>query len=685
LVPDQDVIIASQQQPQTYFDEALASLRAGDFSDAASSCNLALEKFPGDANLLCLCARAELAMGQFARAREILEDVTRKHPDFAVAHDVSGDLLFAQGYVGTAVKAYEQAMRLDPTRPETLKKIEKARQLLAEAPESGASPAKESSSGRQMAFAEEMHHAEQFSKSGEKKRAEDIYRRILKRDPNHVEAARMLARIAAENSQFEDAEVFLRHALSIAPDYTRLRVDLVNVLNDLHRNEEALQHAEEVLELAPGTAESHIIHAIALGANGLHHDAIQAYEEALQISPDRPAILCSLAHHLKTVGEQDQAIARYRESIVLKPDHAQSYWSMANLKTFKFEDSEIEAMQSLLANEDLPDESRVHIHNALGLDSEARGDYDTAFNHIQQCNILRRKVEEYDPVETETRIDRNVDVFDEEFIQTNAGNGNDDSSPIFVVGLPRSGSTLIEQILASHSLVDGTHELFDLAHVARRIRERSKNKARFPDTLLNLQAKDWHAIGTDYIESTRRYRADAPYFVDKNPNNFAYIGLIKLALPNAKIINAMRHPLDSCFGSYKQLFASGQQFTYDLTEIGEYYLQYRRLLDHYHELLPGFVLDVHYEQVVADLETQVRRILDYCGLPFEESCLRFHETERAVKTASSEQVRQPIYSKSVNLWCNYERHLDELIETLEPVLAGLPAEDRPVKMRKREE
>jgi len=603
------------------------------------------------------------------------------HPDFAIAHDVSGDLLFAQGYVGAAVKAYEQALRLDPTRSQVLTKIEKARQLEAEAHDPAIAETKPSTSGRQMAFAEEMHNAEQFTKSGDSKRAEDTYRQILKRDPNHVEAARMMARIAVENHHLDDAEVFLRHAISVAPDYTRLFVDLVNVLNDLHRPEESLECVAKVLELAPDVAESHVVHAVALGANGLHHDAIKAYERALQISPDRPAALCSLAHHLKTVGEQDQAISRYRESIALKPDHAQSYWSLANLKTFKFEDSEIEAMQSLLAREVLPDESRVQIHNALGLDYEARGEYDTAFSHIQKCNILRRKAEEYDPVETETRMDRNVDVFDAEFIEKNAGHGDEDASPIFIVGLPRSGSTLIEQILASHSLVDGTHELFDLPNVAQRIRASNKKKGRFPDTLLNLKADDWCAIGNDYIESTRKYRADAPHFVDKNPNNFTYIGLIKLALPNAKIINAMRHPLDSCFGSYKQLFASGQQFTYDLTEVGEYYLQYRRLVDHFHQLLPEFVLDVHYEQVVADLETEVRRILDFCDLPFEEECLRFHETERAVKTASSEQVRQPIYASSVNLWRNYESHLDELIETLEPVLAELPIDDQPVNMQ----
>ncbi len=622
-------------------------------------------------------------MRNFNKAKRILDDVTRSHPDFAVAHEVSGDLLFAQGYVGTAIKAYEQALRLDPTRADALTKIEKAQQLIAEAQKPKTPGEKESSDGRQMAFAEEMHDAEQFAKSDDMRRAEDIYRRILKRDPNHVEAARLLARIAADKDHFGDAEVFLRHAASLAPDYARLWVDLANVLKELHKFEESLECAKKVLESVPDRAESYVVYAVALGINELHHEAIRAYEKALEISPNKPGALCSLAHHLKTVGEQEQAIATYRRCIAVKLDHAQAYWSLANLKTFRFEDSEIEAMQALLEGDDLPDESRVHIHNALGLDYEARGDYDTAFAHFEQCNQLRRTAEDYDPVETETRIDENIEVFDEDFLGKNAGAGNADTSPIFVVGLPRSGSTLIEQILASHSLVDGTHELFDLAHVVKRIRAHGKKKSRYPDTLLHLSTDDWRDIGTDYIESTRRYRAGAPYFIDKNPNNFTFIGLIRLVLPNAKIINARRHPLDSCFGSYKQLFASGQPFTYDLTEVGEYYLQYRRLVDHFQNLMPGFILDVHYEQVVADLEVQVHRILDFCNLPFEAECLRFHETERAVKTASSEQVRRPIYASSVNLWRNYERHLDELIETLEPVLAELPTTDQPSAMSER--
>jgi len=628
---------------------------------------------------MCLAARAEIALGNFDNAGKYLEEVVRRHPDFAVAHDVSGDLLFAQGYAGTAIKAYEQALRLDPARSATLMKIERARQLLDQARENTVPAKKASSTGRQMAFAEEMHNAEQFMKAKDPNRAEDIYRQILKRDPNHVEAARMLARIAADNHQHEDAEVFLRHAIEIAPDYARLWVDLANVLKDLNKTEEMLRCADKVLAMAPDVSESHILHGMALGANSAHEEATVAYKKALEIAPKRPGAMCSLAHHLKTIGEQDESIETYRRCIETNPDHAEAYWSLANLKTFQFTESEIEAMQELLKRDDLPEESRVHVNNALGLDRESRGMYDEAFSHYARCNSLRRKAEDYDPVETETRMDGNIEVFSQEFLDNNTGHGNDDGSPIFVVGLPRSGSTLIEQILASHSMVDGTHELHDLMNVAKRIRQRVKVKknARYPETLLTLSPDDWTEIGTEYIDSTKKYRAGAPYFIDKNPNNFTFIGLIKLALPNAKIINAKRHPLDSCFGSFKQLFASGQQFSYDLVEVGEYYLQYERLVSHFHEMLPGFILDVQYEQMVADLDSQVRRLLDFCGLPFEDACLRFHETERAVKTASSEQVRKPIYSSSVNLWRNYEQHLEELIDVLQPLLQEMPETDRP--------
>ncbi len=670
-----DFIISSTPEAQDQFNEAQAYLRAGELVAAASVCDEALKAYPSDANLLCLAARVNLSLQQFDVAQRYLDDAVRLFPDFAVAHDVVGDCLFAQGYAASAVRAYEQALRLDPTTAGVLRKIERAKELLEKA--QNTPKAQQAAPARRMAFLEEIQKAEQLSKDGEAHKAEEIYRKILKRDPNHVEAARLLAGIAVDNKQFDDAEVFLRHAIATTPDYTRLWVDLANVLRELQRPEEAVECATKVLELAPKMAESYLLYAGVVGMTNRHEEAIENYEKALAIAPKKPGALCSMAHHLKTIGKQEQAIDAYRRCIEFKPDHAEAYWSLANLKTFQFDDTEIKTMYEMLDTEGLPDESRVQINNALGLDRESHGDYDTAFSHYQQCNSLRRKTESYDPVETESRYDRIVDVFSKEFLDERAGFGDPDPAPIFVVGLPRSGSTLIEQILASHSMVDGTHELTELTAAVKNLRRSPKKNSNFPDTLPGLSAEEWQELGRSYIDSTHQYRTGGVYFIDKNPNNFTFVGLLRLALPNAKIINARRHPLDSCFGTYKQLFASGQPFSYDFTDLGEYYLQYARLMEHWHQMMPGFLLDVQYEDVVGDLETQVRRILDYCGLPFEEACLRFHETDRAVKTASSEQVRRPIYSSSVNLWRNYESHIGELLDVLEPLLTALPQADRP--------
>ncbi|MCH9693516.1 MAG: sulfotransferase [Gammaproteobacteria bacterium] len=619
-------------------------------------------------------------MKNFPEARQRLDQAIKLHPDFALAHDVFGDVLFAQGYVGTAIKAYEQSLRLDPTRANLVQKLDKAHEVLANAPPADTTEMPTQAASKKMAYSAELQKAAEFAKSEEPNKAEDIYREILKKDPEHVEAARLLAEIATEKKRYRDAEVFLRHAAANAPDYGRIWVDLCNVLRELEKLDDALDCATRVISLAPDKAEPHMLHANVLGAMGRHDEAIDAYERALAIAPGKAGAMCSLGHHLKTVGKQDDAIAMYRRSIATKADHAESYWSLANLKTFQFDAAEVAAMQVLLDNEDLRDDSRVQIHNALGLDFESHKNYQAAFEHYRQCNDLRRQAESYDPVETEAGIGRAIELMDAPFFAEHSDVGCDDPSPIFIVGLPRSGSTLIEQILASHSQVDGTHELGDLAKVVTGMRRKTGCKSGYPDNVVELSAEHWRDVGSQYIESTQKYRAGAAFFIDKNPNNFMYIGLLRAALPNARIINARRHPMDSCFGSYKQLFASGQPFTYDLMELGEYYLQYQRLLDHIHTVLPGFVLDVHYEQVVADLDGQVRRILDYCGLPFEEACLSFHETARAVKTASSEQVRQPIYSSSVNLWKNYEPYLHELIEVLEPLLLKLPEADRPTTL-----
>jgi tetratricopeptide (TPR) repeat protein len=670
--------ITDLNRQREIFESAAAKLRAGDHGACFDICNEGLRNFPRDANLMCMAARASLALRRFDESTKLAENAVRLFPDFAAAHDVLGDVLLATGRNDLAVHAYERTLRLDPARPATLDKIDRARTLLngadhgfSDATQQGPRPQR-----MQMAFEAEIQQATQLNKSGQREQAEEILRSILKKDPDHVEAARLLAGIAAFYENFREAEVFLLRAVSMVPDYLRAWADLVNVQRELDKLDEAIESAKRVLELAPDQAESHMLYANVIGVAGKHEDAIDYYRKALQVSPNKAGAMCSMAHHLKTIGRQDEAIAQYRACIATRKDHAEAYWSLANLKTFRFDNSEIDSMESLLDDEHMSDLSRSQIHNALGFEYEARKDYAMAFSNFDQCNRIRRLSESYDPVDTESTHDRVIELFDGAFFEQKSG-APADPVPIFIVGLPRSGSTLIEQILASHSLVEGTHELGDLSRSVQTMRRRARKDERFPEFLAKAREVGWTRIGEEYLRRTQRYRHGTPYFIDKNPNNFIFAGVLKLAMPNAIIINARRHPLDSCVGAFKQLFASGQPFTYDMTELGEYYLQYQRLMDHWNEVLPGFVLDVQYEDVVADLEGQVRRLLDFCGLPFEESCLNFHATKRAVKTASSEQVRQPIYSSSVNLWRNYESHLDTLVHILEPLMNTLPVASRP--------
>jgi tetratricopeptide (TPR) repeat protein len=654
-------------------EKVLEHLRSGNMLMAAELCDASLKRYPGDAQFLCLSARANLAMRNFTVAAPRVEEAIRRFPDFATAHETYGDLQLVRGHAKEALTAYETAVRLDPTNPVIHDKIERARTVLQNGSAAPATPR----ARRRMRFSERIASARQAEQAGDLQSAEMIYREILTKDPDHVEAARLLAGIAVQNERFREAEVFLKRAIANAPDYTRAWVDLSHVQRELDRFGDAAESARRVLELEPDNPNSHILYGSAIGTAGDHEGAIESFRTAIDMSPDKPGAICGMAHHQKTLGEQDAAIANYRRAIEVKPDHAEAYWSLANLKTFRFRDDEVEAMQRLLGREDLPDESRAQLQNALGLEFEARQDYDRAFEHFAACNAVRRQHETYDPVDTESTYDRLINLFTPQFFEKHAGVPDASVTPILVVGLPRSGSTLIEQILASHSRVDGTHELGDLSRAVRAVRGERSRRERFPDMLDKFDQDDWRRIGEEYLERTKIFRSGAPFFVDKNPNNFVYAGVLKLAIPNAKIINARRHPLDSCFGSFKQLFASGQPFTYDLVELGEYYLQYERLMHHWHEVLPGFVLDVHYEQVVADLEAEVKQMLDFCGLPLEDACLRFYETERAVKTASSEQVRQPIYSSSVDLWRNYEAHLSELIHILKPLLDARPGADRP--------
>ena len=633
-----------------------------------------LARYPKDANFLCLSARSLTRLGRLDEAETQIEAALETFPEFERAFEAKGDLLVAKGDLPDAAAAMEEALRLNPNRQQTRLKlgrlflrmgyVDKARRLRGEFLKLGPDNP-------------EIVKAANLEKEDKLAEAEQVYRQILTRHPDNVTAMRLWARLGMRRNRYEDAEVLLKRAVEVAPDFNQAWADLVAVQYELQKLDEAAASAKRLIKLDPRVPNGYLLLASALASAGNHEAALQAFDRALAIAPKHVGALCGRGNVCRTIGDQDGAIAAFRDSVKANPRHAEAYWNLANLKTFRFEDAELDDMLALVGDERIPPDGQIQLNNALGLEFEARRDYDRAFEYIDRGNKLRREQEFYDRVENEEMVDMSIEVFSKEFLQANAGHGDPDPSPIFIVGLPRSGSTLIEQILASHSMVDGTHELRDLGMAVKSDPRLAAFNPRYPKSLVGIDEVRLRRLGAEYIRRTLRYRDDRPFFTDKNPNNFVHVGLLHLILPNAKIIDARRHPLDSCLGSYKQLFAQGQPFSYDLVELGEYYLEYRRLMDHWHAVLPGKVLEVQYERVVADLEAQVRRILEYCELPWEEECLRFHETERAVKSASSEQVRQPIYSTSVNTWRNYEHHLGPLIEVLQPLLNEMPPSARP--------
>jgi len=659
------------------FQQAQNYLQTGETESAIDICTDALDQHPEDANFLCLSARVLLKLKRFDEAHASIEKALSIFPEFAIPYGVRGELLLAQGRPAAAAEAFQKSLEIEPGQQRFrmklvntlmyLGRVEEARALKAEFVES-------SQDNKDIARAAELEIEEKFEE------AEEIYRQILISHPDNVSAMRLWARLGSEQKRYPGAEVLLQQAVKVAPGFKQAWGDLCKVQFEQDKYEETIESAQRLIKLKPNSTDGHMWMAAGSASAGRFQDALDAYDKALEITPDHVGALCGKGNAYRTSGDQKNSIAAFRKSIEVNPLHAEAYWSLANLKTFRFEEAEVEAMLALLGDERIPDEGQVQLNNALGLEFEGRRDYDRAFEYINRGNVLRRGQEFYDRVENEEKNDLAIEAFTMQFLEDNAGHGDPDPAPIFIVGLPRSGSTLLEQILSSHSKVDGTHELGDLGKAIRLHPKLTGPRTRYPTSVANLDAIGFQRIGNNYIKRTRQHRGNRPFFTDKNPNNFVHVGLLHLILPNAKIINARRHPLDSCFGSYKQLFAQGQAFTYNLVELGEFYLQYQRLMDHWHEVLPGKVLDVQYEEVVTDLESQVRRILEYCGLDFEESCLRFHETNRSVKTASSEQVRQPIYSSAVNTWRHYESHLDALIEVLEPLLENLPRQDRPISM-----
>jgi predicted Zn-dependent protease len=506
--------------------------------------------------------------------------------------------------------------------------------------------------------------------------AETLLRAHLKKYPTDVAALRMLAEVAARLGRYEDAGTLLTRCLELAPSFTAARHHRAIVLHRQNKQAAALREVSELLEKDPRNPVYNNLKAAILARIGELQDSIEIYAGILAEHPAQPKIWLSYGHALKTSGRENDCIAAYNKGIELLPSLGEAYWSLANLKTAQFTNEAVEAMRLQLRRPDLAVEDRLHFHFAMGKALEDKGEYAASFEHYAQGNQLRHAQLSYQPDEMSTHVKRVKSLYTAQFFSDRKHYGAAAQDPIFIVGLPRSGSTLLEQILSSHSLVEGTMELPDVAGIARSLFDRGKKSDTpgYSAVLAALDADQCRELGERYLAQTRIQRkTDAPFFIDKMPNNFAHIDLIQLALPRAKIIDARRHPLGCCFSGFKQHFARGQGFTYSLEDIGRYYRDYVELMAFFDVVLPGRIHRVIYESMIEDTESEVRRLLEYCGLPFEDGCLRFYENERAVRTASSQQVRQPIFREGVDHWRNFEPWLDPLKESLGNVLNTYPA------------
>ena len=495
--------------------------------------------------------------------------------------------------------------------------------------------------------------------------AERILKPYLKEDPFDARAIRMLAELAARIGRLRDSENLLRRAVELAPGWTAAKANLALMLGRMGRPAEALDLLDEIFAEEPEDLGHWNLKAATLARLGDFDEGIRIYEDVLARAPNQARVWVSYGHMLKTVARLTEGVEAYRKAIEIKPTLGEAWWSLANLKTVKFDEADRAAMKSALAAPDLSESDRFHLDFALGKALHDTGQADSAFDHYSKANALRLKTHPYHARSVTNIVDRCIKTFTADVFAERSG-GCDAPDPIFVVGLPRAGSTLIEQILSSHSLVEGTTELQDIPALSRKI-------GSYPDDVLALDAESLLELGREYLKRAGvQRRTDRPYFVDKLPNNWLFVPLIHLILPKAKIIDARRHPLSCCLSNFRQHFAHGQDFTYSLESLGRYYSDYVRLMAHIDAVLPGRVHRVIYERMVDDTECEVRRLLEYCGLDFEPLVLEFYKTERAVRTPSSEQVRKPIYRDATEEWRAYEKHLGPLKAALGPVLDAYP-------------
>ena len=652
---------------QSAFNNAASLLEKGNVELAERQLAEILERFPDEPNALRLSGVSALQQNKPEIALIPLQKAIKAAPDFAKAHQDLSNAWTQLGDLKKAETCLKKSLEIDTSNFSGWKDLG---DLLADQGKNEESDkAYKNALGSDKKY-KEIQDAMMLVQKGQLGEAEKIYRKLLAEDPDNVDALRLLALLASRSGALDQGIAMLRKCTEIAPDYALAWENLAKLYRQKD-DPESIKMAsycfKKATELRPDWAEGWAGLGTMQTRSSQHDEGISSYKKSIELKINQPRVHLSLGHIHKTTGEPEKSITSYKDAIKYDPGFGEAYWSLANLKTYKFTELEIQEMQKQIDSKDLSERERVHFLFALGKALEDAKDFKQSFKYYHDGNELNRGRSTYDPKAIEALTQRLITFFDVSLFSSKEGSGYEAKDPIFIVGLPRSGSTLIEQILSSHSSVEGTMELPNMMNTARKMGNSTKDQTAYPEVISEMPKNDLSFLGKSYIEDTKFLRSELPFFIDKMPNNFSHVGLIKLILPNAKIIDARRNPLDTCFSCYKQLFARGQVFTYDLPELARYYINYIKLMDHWDETLPGFVYRVNYEQMISDQEEETRKVLNFCDLDFEDQTLEFYNTKRAVKTASSEQVRQPIYKKGLDHWKNFEDDLLVLKKSLEPI------------------
>ena len=633
------------------------------FAEGLQAADALLVAVPENRDVLYLRAQAQRLLGDIPAALATLAALEQLHPRFSRLHQERGHCYVVLKQAPEAIDAFLHGVHINPALPASWSMLEGLYRMTGQAANAAEAAAHVATLKE---LPPEVVTATALFSDGELAEAEQLIRAFLIKHGHHLEAMRLLARIGLERDVLDDAQLLLEAVLDLTPDYHAARFEYAQVLSKRHMHQQAREQTERLLAVDRANRNYRTLHAMTCVGLGLHERAIELYRELLAGATQPADLHLSIAHSLKTLGRREEAIAAYRAAAAARSAYGDAWWSLANLKTYRFEDGELERMREAESAATTSVVDRYHLCFALGKALEDQEQYEKSFEYYARGNALKRAESRYRPEVFELNTRLQIEVCTPELFARNTDGGVRAADPIFIVGLPRSGSTLIEQILASHSAVEGTHELADLPRIVVDLQGRdwSLDNPRYPAVLSQMSAADFRRLGEKYLSDTRVYRTGKARFIDKMPNNFRHLGLIHLMLPNARIIDARREPMACCFGNLKQLFAHGQEFTYSIEDIARYYRTYLELMRHWDAVLPGRVLRVQHEDLVDDLEGNVRRLLDYCELEFEPACVEFHRTERSVRTASSEQVRQPIYREGLDQWRHYEPWLGRLREAL---------------------